>query len=372
MPEDYYDVLGVPRTASQDDIKRAYREIALKFHPDRNPSKSAEEKFKKANEAYAVLSDPEKRKQYDTFGPEGFNQRFTQEDIFRNFNIEDVLRQMGIDFGFSPFGNNDLFGNIFGFQQKGGNRGDIGNDILARVDVSLYDAAHGVDKEIYVRHVVRCNTCKGTGAEPGSRIVVCSKCGGKGQVSTTRRSPFGIMQTISTCPACNGEGKTPSKRCRACGGTGKSQTENKIKVSIPKGVDTGTRLRVRGMGDYGRDRQGDLYVDVNVMKDRQFIREGTTIYANVHVPFYVAALGGQITVPTLYGDKEETISEGTQSGSTITLKGQGMPRLNATGTGDEIATIVVDVPKHLSKEQREHLEKLAELDGSKKKKFGIF
>jgi molecular chaperone DnaJ len=371
MPEDYYEVLGVPKGASQDEIKKAYRELALKFHPDRNKSKAAEEKFKKINEAYAVLGDEQKRKQYDSFGPEGFNQRFTQEDIFRNFNIEDVLKTMGIDFGFGSFGGNDVLNSMFGFNQRG-NEGDVGSDILAKVDVSLLDASKGVDKDIYVRHVVRCEACEGSGAKPGSKIITCEKCNGKGQIATTMRSPFGIMQSISTCPKCGGEGKIPSAICRSCSGTGKMQTENKIKVSIPKGVDTGTRLRVRGMGDYGKSRQGDLYVDVNVLKDNTFKRNGSNIYIDFHVPFYVAALGGRVTIPTLTGEKEVTLSEGTQNESTITLKGEGMPRFNSSGSGDEIVNIIVEIPKHITSEQRELLEKFAKLDPAKKRKFGIF
>lgn len=371
MPEDYYEILGVPKNASQDEIKKAYRELALKFHPDRNKSKAAEEKFKKVNEAYAVLGDEQKRKQYDAYGPEGFNQRFTQEDIFRNFDIEDVLRSMGIDFGFGSFGDSNIFSNMFGFNQRRRD-GDIGSDILAKVDVSLLDASKGTEKDIYVRHVVKCESCGGSGARPGSKIVICEKCRGSGQVATTMRSPFGIMQSISTCPECRGMGKMPSAVCKACGGTGKMQTENKIKVTIPKGVDTGTHLRVRGMGDYGKDRQGDLYVDVNVLKDKIFRREGSNLYAELHVPFYIAALGGRVYAPTLEGEKEVVIEEGAQNGSSITLRGMGMPHFNSSGRGDEILKIVVDIPKHLTAEQRDLLGKFASLDLGRKKRFGIF
>ncbi len=371
MAEDYYKVLGVAKDASQDEIKRAYRDLAMKLHPDKNKDKSTEEKFKTINEAYAVLGDSDKRKQYDAYGPEQFGRVYSQEDIFRDFDIGDVLRKMGIDFGFSPFGGGeDIFGSMFGFGNQ--RRGDLGNDILARIDVSLEQAARGTEKDISVRHVVHCDNCNGSGAEPDSKIVECSRCGGSGQLRTTRSGPFGIMQTISACPKCGGQGRSPSKVCRSCSGSGKRSAENRIKVTIPRGVDTGIRLRVRGMGDFGKDRTGDLYVDVNVMKDRRFRREGDSIHVDVRVPFYVAALGGRVSVPTLYGDKEITLEEGTQSDSTVTLKGQGMPRFNSSGVGDEIAKMVVEVPKHLTKEQREHLERLAELDGNKKKKFGIF
>lgn len=373
MADDYYRVLGVEKDASQDEIKKAYRELAMKYHPDRNQGKDTEEHFKKVNEAYAVLGDPDKRKQYDAYGPDQFGKVYSQEDIFRNFDIGDVLRKMGVDFGFSPFGNDDMFSSMFGFGNQRG--GDLGNDILARIDITLEQAAFGTGKEINVRHVARCETCKGNGAEPGSKIVTCSKCGGSGQLRQTRSGPFGVMQTITICPKCGGQGKAPSKLCARCGGSGKRALENRIKVTIPKGIETGTRLRVRGMGDYGRDRTGDLYVDVNVMKDKRFRREGDRIYTDVRVPFHVAALGGAIKVPTLYGEREAVLEEGTQSDSTVTLKGQGMPHFNSPGMGDEIARIVVEIPRHLTKEQKDLLEKLSGFDDHKRKKqgkFGIF
>ncbi len=365
MDNDYYKILGVPKNASEDDIKNAYRQLALKFHPDRNKDKGAEEHFKHINEAYAVLSDPEKRKQYDAYGPDAFNQRYTQEDIFRNFNIDEIFKNMGINMDFGS----GMFGDIFGF--PGSRGGDLGNDILARTDVTLLQAAHGTEKEISLRHVARCENCKGSGAEPGSKIVSCDRCGGSGQIATTRRTPFGVMQTITTCTKCYGNGKAPSKTCRICSGTGKRHSENRIKVTIPKGVDTGTRLRVKGMGDFGKDRVGDLYIDVNVMPDRKFRRSGDNIHVDVSVPFYVAALGGEVAVPTLEGEKKVKVDEGTQSDSEIMLKGHGIPHFNRNGAGDEIVRIVVDVPKSLTKEQRDYLEKFASLD-SKKKKFGIF
>ena len=368
MSEDYYKVLGVGKSASPEEIKRAYRELALKFHPDRNKGKGAEERFKTINAAYAVLSDPEKRKQYDAYGPEQFNQRFTQEDIFRNFNIDEVFKGMGINFGFGS--SDELFGNLFGF--RGQSRGDVGSDILARLDVTLQQAARGTEKEVSVRHIVRCGTCNGSGVEPGGRVIMCDRCGGRGQVGTTRRTPFGVMQTIGTCQKCGGSGRVPSKGCVTCNGTGRRHSENRMKVTIPKGVETGTRLRLKEMGDFGKDGTGDLYIDVNVMPDKQFTRRGDDIYIEVGVPFYVAALGGEITVPTLDGSKSVRLEEGTQSGSRITLKGQGIPHFNSSGSGNEIVSIVLEVPKHPSKEQKEYLQRLSDLDSQKKKKFGIF
>jgi molecular chaperone DnaJ len=366
MAEDYYKVLGVSKSASPDDIKKAYRELALKFHPDINKDPKSKIKMQEINEAYAVLSDPDKRKQYDAYGPEQFTQRYSQEDIFRNFNIDEVFKNMGIDLN---FGSDDIFSNLFGFQTQ--QRGDFGSDILARIDVTLQQAAKGTEKDVYVRHVMRCESCKGSGAEPGSKIITCDRCNGRGQTKTQRSTPFGVMQTIATCPKCGGVGKVPSKICSSCRGSGKRQEENRIKISIPKGVETGTRLRVKGMGDYGKDRAGDLYVDINVLLDKVFKRIGDDVHVDVNVPFYIAALGGEIAVPTLDGEKKAKVNEGTPSDTTIILKGQGIPHFNRGGIGDEIIRVVIDVPKHLTKEQREYLEKFADMD-TKKKKFGLF
>jgi molecular chaperone DnaJ len=368
MAEDYYKVLGISKDASIDDIKRAYRELALKFHPDRNKSKEAEEKFKEINEAYAVLSDPAKREQYDAYGPDQFNQRFTQEDIFRNFNIDDIFKSMNIDFGLD---SDSLFGNIFGFPGAR-QRQEAGRDILARVDVTLREAATGIQKAILVRNIARCDACHGSGADQSAKIIECQNCGGTGQLKMTRRTPFGVMQTITTCSKCGGAGKIPSKACRVCNGTGRRNVEKRITVTIPKGVETGRRLRVRGMGDFGSGAAGDLYIDVNVLPDRVFKRVGDDLHVDLPLPFYVAALGGEAAVPTIEGEKKVAIGEGTQSDSRITLKGLGMPHFGRSGAGDEVVRIVVEVPKHMTKEQREYLEKFAELDGTRRKKFGIF
>ncbi len=367
--QDYYEILGVPRSASEAEIKRAYRELALKLHPDRNKNKDAEEKFKEVNEAYAVLSDPEKRRQYDTFGPEGFSQRFTQEDIFRNFNIDEIFKQMGIQFG---FGDSDLF-SIFDMGRHASRHSDIGSDILARVDVTLSEAATGTNKKVFVNHVKRCDVCDGIG---GTGVQKCRRCNGTGQVRTTRRTPFGVMQTITPCPDCGGSGKSVEKACRKCNGKGRIRVEDKIDFKVPPGVDTGTRLRVRGMGDYGEERQGDLYVDINVLKDKLFTRNGNDLRVDLHLPFYVAALGGTVEVETLDGSERVKIEPGTQTDTKLYLKNKGMPKFNGNGHGDEVIRVIVDVPKSLSPEQKALLERFAELDGGKthsgKKKFGLF
>ncbi|MCW6159552.1 MAG: molecular chaperone DnaJ [Candidatus Micrarchaeales archaeon] len=368
MAEDYYGVLGVKKNASQDEIKRAYRELALKFHPDRNKDPGAENKFKEINEAYAVLSDPEKRQTYDAYGSEGFHQRYSEEDIFRGFNIDEVLRQMGFDFNFGG----DMFSSMFGFGQ-GTRNADMGSDLLTRVNVTLEEAAHGTEKTVLAHHIKICDRCNGSGAEKGSKIAKCEKCAGSGQVRVTRRTPFGIVQTISTCPSCNGEGKIAEKACSKCHGRGKVEGQDKIELKIPKGIDNGTRLRVRGMGDFGAGRAGDLYVDVSVSESKLFKRRGDDLYIDLHVPFYTAALGGSISVKTLDGEERVRIEPGTQTGDTIAIKGKGMPRMGTNSTGNEIVRIVVDTPKYMTKEQKELVEKFKDTEaGEKRGRKGVF
>lgn len=373
MPKDYYKVLGVSKGASADEIKRAYRALALKYHPDRNKSPASEEKFKEINEAYAVLGNSEKRQQYDMFGSEEFGQRYSREDIFRGTNFEDIFRSMGFNFGGASA--EDLFGNIFGFAPQGQQRGDIGSDILARMSVTLDDVAHGAKKHINVRHVTVCSACSGTGAEKGSRISKCASCGGSGQVRETHRTPFGIMQTITTCRRCGGSGKSFDKACRRCGGSGSTTAEDSVEVSIPKGVRAGMRLRLTRMGDFGKDRTGDLYIEMDVLKDKRFERNGDDIRSTLHIPLHVALLGGEVQAPTLDGKHTVKVSEGTQNGSNIVLKGLGIPHFNGSSAGDEILEVVVDIPRHLTSKQKELVRQLSTDDGSdanSKRRFGIF
>lgn len=375
MAKDFYDVLGVKKGASLDEIKQAYRKLALQYHPDRNKSKEAEEKFKEINEAYAVLSNPEKRKQYDAYGPDQFNQRFSEEDIFRGFDFQNIFRNMGFDVGdqgFSGFGNiDDIFDNLFNRGSQYG-EGTRGNDILARIRLSMLEAVNGATKTLTIKHIAQCDRCAGTGAEPGSKVITCPTCNGRGQVANARRTPFGVMQTITTCPTCGGSGKVPEKKCRKCGGTGRIQKDDSVEVEIPKGVDTGTRLRLRGLGDYGTSRRGDLYIDVEVEPDPRFKRKGDDLVTTIHVPFYTAILGGTIEAPTIDGSESVKISPGTQSGDTAVIKGKGVPRFNRAGVGDEIIRIQVDLPKKMTQEQEDLIRKYAETEGdssSKKKRF---
>jgi molecular chaperone DnaJ len=365
VAEDYYDVLGVQKSATAEQIKEAYRSLAMKYHPDRNKDKGAEENFKKINEAYAVLGDAEKRKQYDMFGAEQFGARYTTEDIFRGFDFDRVFRDLGFNLGFD-----DDFASMFGFGQGAARGGSVGSDILARMNVTLQEAAHGTKKSLRVRHIKPCDRCKGQGYEPGTSVHKCDRCNGSGRMRETRRTPFGMIQTIGACPKCSGTGKMFESVCKKCGGRSLVQDEDDVEVSVPKGIDTGARLRLRGVGDYGRDGAGDLYIDVEVQKDKTFRREGDNLAVDVHVPLSVALLGGTVQVPTLDGKKSVDVGEGTQNGTKVVIKGEGMPRFRGNGTGDETANILVDIPKHLTKEQKELVRKFAGLD--EKKGFGVF
>jgi molecular chaperone DnaJ len=258
MPKDYYKILGVSANASEDDIKKAYRDLALKFHPDKNKSHDAEEKFKEINEAFAVLRDPQKRRQYDAYGAEGFGRMFTQEDIFRGFDINEIFRQVN-EGNFQDLFNISGFG---GFQST--MRMDVGSDILESIEVTRSEAAHGTERRLRVAHTKLCAECKGSGAEKGSKTVTCKECSGKGQVRKTVRIPFGVMETITTCPGCNGMGKAMEKLCKSCHGHGRMQGVDNIMMKVPAGITSGSRLRLAGLGDYGADRTGDLYVDIIV------------------------------------------------------------------------------------------------------------
>ncbi|ASI13518.1 molecular chaperone DnaJ [Candidatus Mancarchaeum acidiphilum] len=369
MTKDYYSILGVSKNASQEDIKSAYRQLALKYHPDRNKDPSAEEKFKEINEAYAVLSNPEKRKQYDAYGPEGFNRQYNQEDIFRNFNFEDIFRDMGFNVGGNFSESDDFFDTIFGGGRGGRQRDDQGKDLLTKVNISMEEAVHGTSKRIKITHIKECDKCKGTGVEPGYKIKKCPTCAGTGQVRNVRRTPFGMMQTISICPTCGGTGNIPEKKCTKCNGTGRLNASETIDVEVPRGIATGNRLRVSGMGDYGKDGQGDLYIEINILPDKRFVRRGDDIYMEAHVPFYTAITGGVEKAKGIDGEVEFEVEPGTQDSEQVLVKGKGMPHFNKGGFGDLIIKIKVDIPKKLTSEQKELIEKFKDLDSNKKSWF---
>jgi molecular chaperone DnaJ len=349
---DYYEVLGVKRDASKDEIKDAYRNLAMQYHPDRNKSPGAEEKFKEISEAYAVLSDDQKRQQYDTLGHSGFDQRYTSEDIFRGADFDSVFRDMG-------FG--DIFRTFFGGGFSGGERISRGQDLAYDLEITLEEAARGTEKDVEVPRTEKCDVCGGSGAKPGSQAKVCSRCGGAGQVQNMHRSAFGTFVQVTPCPQCKGKGRIIDTPCSNCRGSGLVRKRRKISVPIPPGVDEGLQLRLRGQGEMaGNDGEaGDLFVVVHVKPDQRFLREGDNLWYVAMVTFPQAALGADITVPTLEGPTTVRIHPGTQAGEVLTLKGKGMPRFRAYGKGDLQVRIGISVPERLTSQQRALIEQLA-------------
>ncbi|WNY25063.1 molecular chaperone DnaJ [Methanolapillus millepedarum] len=354
--KDYYEILGVSKDASEDEIKKKYRKLAMEFHPDRNDSPEAEEKFKEISEAYAVLSDSEKRATYDKFGHSGFDSRYSTEDIFRGADFSDF----GDIFG-------DIFGNIFGAGFGGSKRRgpQRGGDLQYDIRMSFAEAYAGKTISIDIPKTATCDTCSGSGAKPGTVPKTCPECRGSGVVSKTMRTPFGNMLTQSACPTCGGTGQKIESPCPKCAGKGKVKTVKKLSVTIPPGADTGMRIRYSGEGNAGDvgAPPGDLYVVVRVDPDPYFKREGDDVYTNVNISFVQASLGAEITVKTMGGDVTMTVPEGTQTGSTFRLKGKGFPHINSKTTGDQFVTVNLEIPKKLTKEQRDLLEQYAKVSG---------
>ena len=365
---DYYEVLGLQKGASSDDIKKAYRKLAMKYHPDRNPdSKEAEEKFKEAAEAYEVLSDDEKRSRYDQFGFAG---------VDPNYGAGQGGGFGGGFGGFGDFGDlGDIFGSFFG---GGGGRSNAnaprrGENIGARLELTFEEAAFGCEKEVSIPRIENCSACSGTGSADGA-IETCSMCRGSGQVRTTQNFMGMAMQTSSTCPQCNGRGKITKNPCTTCKGKGKVRRTQKIKVKVPAGVDHGQSVRVRGEGSVGSNGgpNGDLLVEIYIKRHRIFTRSDYTVLCEVPISFAQAALGAEIQVPTLDGKVPFDLPEGTQTGTTFTLSGKGIPYVNnPRRRGDQRFTVVVETPTKLTKEQKDLLR---QLDGTleetpKRKKF---
>ena len=367
--KDYYEILGVSKNASDDEIKRAYRVLAKKYHPDLNPGdKEAEEKFKDVNTAYAVLSDHDKRARYDQFGPEG---------------VDGPGAGAGAGgfggFGFEGFDFSDIFGDIFGGGSSSRRRSNTptkGDDLLERVYISFEEAAFGCKKDVKYVRVDKCPDCKGSGAATPDAVKTCSKCGGSGQVRTQRRTAFGIMQSTSVCPDCRGAGKIISNPCKKCRGTGNVNVTETIEVKIPAGIDNGNRISIRGMGNAGSNggANGDLYISVNVRPHTDFVRDGFNIKCNVPISIAEAALGAKIKVPSLDGDVDFTLPEGTQTGTSFTVRDKGIPVINGKGRGDLIFTVTVETPKNLNREQKEALMKFSNMCTSSnyRKKNRIF
>jgi len=366
---DYYDVLGVPRNASKDDIKGSYRKLALQYHPDRNKSPDASEKFKEISEAYAILSDDEKRRQYDQFGREGIYQRYNAEDIFRGADFDSIFRDMGFGGfggGFSSFVEGILRG-FGGFETYGSPVSPArGEDLVYDLQISFDEAAHGATREIEVLRLAECRECNGSGAQPGSSKKTCSTCRGRGQVQTVRRAGFAQLVQITTCPKCRGEGTIIDKPCKICRGSGLAQTRTKLQVKVPPGADEGQTLRIRGEGNAAQGgRSGDLYVRVRLKPHSDFKREGDNILYETKVSFPRAALGGELQVPSLDGKTQVKIPPGTRPGTIFRLEGRGFPRLGGWGRGDELVKVDVDIPRDLSRRQRELLTEFAKELGEK-------
>ena len=365
IKRDYYEVLGVAKSASKEEIKAAYRKLALQFHPDRNKDSGAEAKFKEISEAYAVLSDDQKRQQYDAYGHAGFDQMYSRDDIFRNADFsdfEDLFGQFGMG---GPFAG--AFSSMF---RRGGRVHEYGADLGVEIQVTLEEAAKGVKKDLGYHRSKACSTCNGSGAEPGTSKHTCSSCNGRGQVQQSRRAGPMAFYTVTTCPKCGGEGSAYEKPCKKCGGNGKVSEYEHIKVDVPAGIDNGMRIRLEGMGEFGRDGPGDLYVTVYVAEHKLFQRREGDLWLDAPITFTQAALGGEIEVPTLFGKAKLHIPPGTSSHTVFRLKGEGMPRMRRGGKGDEMVRTIIDVPKKLSAKQKELLKKLDEEEKTNKK--GLF
>ncbi len=349
---DYYEVLGVDRSVSDDDLKKAYRKAAKKYHPDLNPGdKEAEKKFKEVNEAYEVLSDKEKRARYDQFGHAG---------VDPNFGAGGGGFGGGFTGDFGDLGDifNSFFGGGFGGRSRSNpNAPRRGNDAAAAVNLSFEEAAKGCRKTVKVTKIENCKECGGSGAEKGSQPKTCPVCHGTGQVSTTQRTPFGVMQTQKVCDNCRGSGKIIDKPCHTCAGKGRIRHTVETAVDIPAGIDDGQVINLRGGGDAGTNGgpSGDLRINVNVRPHPIFERDGYDVYCEIPITFTQAALGDEIVVPTLDGKVKFTIHEGTQPGDEFKLRGKGIQRLNYSGRGDQYVKINVEVPKELSKAQKEKL-----------------
>ena len=363
---EYYDRLGVSKDASQDEIKRAYRKMSKKYHPDINKEPGAEEKYKEVQEAYETLSDDQKRAAYDQYGPDGAN-GFGGQGGFGGFDG-------GAGFG----GFEDIFSSFFGGgATRNPNAPRQGDDLQYRVNLSFEEAIFGAEKEVHYNREATCKTCSGSGAKPGTSPVTCGRCHGQGVINVDTQTQLGMMRRQVTCDVCHGTGQEIKEPCQTCHGTGHEKQSHKVSVKIPAGVETGQQIRLAGQGEAGFNGgpYGDLFVIINVNPSDKFTRDGSTIYYTLNISFVQAALGDTVEVPTVHGNVEMTIPAGTQTGKTFRLKGKGAPRLRGGSQGDQHVTVKIVTPTKLNDAQKEALLAFAKASGDEKivpQKKGFF
>ena len=363
---EFYDRLGVSKDASQDEIKRAYRKMSKKYHPDINKEPGAEEKYKEVQEAYETLSDDQKRAAYDQYGPDGAN-GFGGQGGFGGFDG-------GAGFG----GFEDIFSSFFGGgATRNPNAPRQGDDLQYRVNLSFEEAIFGAEKEVHYNREATCKTCSGSGAKPGTSPVTCGRCHGQGVINVDTQTPLGMMRRQVTCDVCHGTGQEIKEPCQTCHGTGHEKQSHKVSVKIPAGVETGQQIRLAGQGEAGFNGgpYGDLFVIINVNPSDKFTRDGSTIYYTLNISFVQAALGDTVDVPTDHGNVEMTIPAGTQTGKTFRLKGKGAPRLRGGSQGDQHVTVKIVTPTKLNDAQKEALLAFAKASGDEKiapQKKGFF
>ena len=368
---DYYEVLGVAKGASEDELKKAYRKLAKQNHPDLHPGDAeAEARFKEVNEAYEVLSDKDKRARYDQFGHAGVDPNFGAGGFGGGFDG-------GFDFG--DLG--DIFGSFFGGGFGGGGRRanpnapQRGESIRMGVTITFEEAAFGCEKSVTIDRMEQCGTCHGNGCAEGTQPEVCSECHGTGQVQVRRQTPMGVFATSASCPKCGGKGKIIHTPCKTCGGNGSTRQRRTIQASIPAGIDNGQTISVRGQGHAGKNGgpAGDLLITITVKPHELFRREGTSVLCEAPITFAQAVLGAELEIPTIDGKVKYDLPEGTQSGTTFRLRGKGIPSINGRGRGDQYVTVYIETPRNLNKEQKEALKKFAETVGEnnyeERKKF---
>lgn len=368
MAGDYYETLGVSRDCGKDELKRAYRRLARQYHPDVNKDAGAEDKFKEINRAYEVLSEPETRARYDRFGEAGVSGSGAAGAEYGDMGgFADIFETIFSGFGGGMGGP----GGGGGRRRSGPTRGD---DLRLDLKLEFKEAIFGGEKEIRIPHLETCKVCNGTGAKAGTTATTCGTCGGSGQVRRATRTPFGSFAQVSVCPTCNGTGQVIAEKCEACGGAGRKQETKKLKITVPPGVDNGTRLRVSREGDAGLKGgpPGDLYVYLAVNTDKKFRRDGINIQSDVEISYLQAILGDRITVETVDGKEELEIPAGIQPNKVLTLEGRGVPKLgNPVSRGDHLITVKVVIPTKLGREEKELLQQLAQLKGANAGKGGF-